>query len=346
MPAMNQNPQNILIIKPSALGDIVLALPALHALRAHFGQAHIAWLVRPEFASLLQGHPELDEVILFDRKNLHTPKQILALVRTLRAHRFDLIFDFQGLFRSAFFASVSGSRQRYGMAGARECAPWFYTHRIKPDTDNHHIVDLYLKMVQHAGASPAPGQFVLPDTEADAQTMLDLFGQKAIDPARYAVFIPGSAHDSKCWPHDRFARLADKLSHDHSLPVVAVGTQSEANAIDQIAQATATPITNLAGQTNLKTLCALLRHAKLVVSNDTGPGHIASALGVPLVMLFSWSNPARIYPYGRPECLAAIDPFTRNPDVIKSKDPRHNVKHVTFEAVWEKCSAQLATDSL
>ncbi len=343
---MNQSTQNILIIKPSALGDIVLALPALHALRTHFKQAHIAWLVRPEFAPLLRDHPELNEVILFDRKNLNTPKQLVTLIRTLRAHEFGRVFDFQGLFRSAFFALASGSRQRYGMARARECAPWFYTQRIEPDADNHHMVDMYLKMAQHAGATSGPVQFVLPDTEADKQTTFNLLKQKAIDSKRYAVFIPGSAHDSKCWPHDRFARLADKLNHDHNLPVVAVGTQSEANVIDKIAQATTTPITNLAGQTNLKTLCALLRHATLVISNDTGPGHIASALGVPLVMLFSWSNPARIYPYGRPECLAAIDPFTRNPNVIKSKDPKHNVKHVTFETVWEKCATQLAIDSL
>jgi heptosyltransferase-1 len=174
---MNQSTQNILIIKPSALGDIVLALPALHALRTHFKQAHIAWLVRPEFAPLLRDHPELNEVILFDRKNLNTPKQVIALVRTLRTHRFDQVFDFQGLFRSAFFARASGSRQRYGMAGARECAPWFYTHRVKPDTDNHHMVDMYLKMVQHAGATSAPVQFVLPDTEADKQTMFDLLKQ-------------------------------------------------------------------------------------------------------------------------------------------------------------------------
>lgn len=341
MPPMNQDTQNILIVKPSALGDIVLALPALHALRSHFKQAHIAWLVRPEFAPLLRDHPELNEVILFDRKKLTTPGQVLGLIRTLRKHRFDLVFDFQGLFRSAFLAWVSGSPLRYGMAGARECAPWFYTHSVRPETDSLHLVDLYLKMTRQAGASSAPAEFILPDTDADKHTAFDLLKQKNIDPARYAVFIPGSAHDTKCWPHERFAQLTEKLCKDYHLPVVAIGTQAESIAIDKIAQAATTPITNLAGQTNLKTLCALLRHARLVISNDTGPGHIASALGVPLVMLFSWSNPARIYPYGRPECMAAIDPFTRNPDIIKSKDPRHNVTNVTLDMVWEKVAQQL-----
>ncbi len=343
---MDQDIMNILIIKPSALGDIVLALPALHALRTHFKESHITWLVRPEFAPLLRDHPELNDVMLFDRKNLNTPKQVLALVRTLRRSHFDLVFDFQGLFRSAFLARVSGSALRYGLANARECAPWFYTHRVKPDTDNLHLVDLYLKITQQAGAPKAPAQFILPDTDADKHTVFGLLKEKAIDPTRYAVFIPGSAHDTKCWPHARFAQLAEKLHHDYGLPVVAIGTESEAPAIDQIVQAAQAPVTNLAGQTNLKTLCALLRHARLVISNDTGPGHIASALGVPLVMLFSWSNPARIYPYARPECMAAIDPFSRDPKVIKSKDPKHNVTHITVDMVWEKVKAQLALTSV
>jgi heptosyltransferase-1 len=339
---MNQDIRHILIIKPSALGDIVLALPALHALRAHFKESDISWLVRPEFAPLLCDHPELNDVILFDRKNLHTPKQLAALIQELRSRHFDLVFDFQGLFRSAFFARVSGSPLRYGLANARECAPWFYTHRVKPDTDNLHLVDLYLKITQQAGAEKAPAQFVLPDTDADKRAVLGLLEEKAVDPARYAVFIPGSAHDTKCWPHERFAQLAERLHHDYGLPVVAIGTESEAPAIDLIVQAATTPVINLAGQTPLKTLCALLRHARLVVSNDTGPGHMASALGVPLVMLFSWSNPARIYPYGRPECMAAIDPFSRNPNVIKSKNPKHNVTHITVDMVWKKVQQQMA----
>ena len=341
MPRMKQDIRSILIIKPSALGDIVLALPALHALRAHFKQANIAWLVRPEFAPLLDDHPELNSVVLFDRKDLHTPGPIMALIRTLRSQRFDLVFDFQGLFRSAFLARASGSPLRYGMANSRECAPWFYTHRVKPDTDNLHLVDMYLKMVQQAGAAEAPAQFILPDTDADRHTLFGLLEEKGVDPAQYAVFVPGSAHDTKCWPHERFARVAEKLHHDHGLPVVATGSKSEAHAIDRMAQASETPIINLAGQTNLLTLCALLRHAKLVISNDTGPGHIASALGVPLVMLFSWSNPARIYPYARPECMAAIDSFSRDPRIIKSKDPRHKVTHITVDMVWEKAEKQL-----
>jgi lipopolysaccharide heptosyltransferase I len=339
---MNPDTKHILIIKPSALGDIVLALPALHALRTHFRQAHIAWLVRPEFAPLLQNHPELNEVILFDRKNLKTPGQILALIRTLQSHRFDLIFDFQGLFRSAFLAWVSGSPLRYGMAGARECAPWFYTHSVRPEANTLHLVDLYLKMARQAGASCDAAEFILPDTDADTRTAFDLLKKHTIDPAYYAVFIPGSAHDTKCWPHERFARLAEKLRTDYDLPVAAIGSASESSAIDQMALAATTPIINLAGRTHLQTLCALLRHAKLVVSNDTGPGHIASALGVPLVMLFSWSNPARIYPYARPECVAAINPFDRNPRIIKSRDPGHNVRHVSLDMVWDKVKQQMS----
>ncbi|MCP4449999.1 MAG: glycosyltransferase family 9 protein, partial [Planctomycetes bacterium] len=249
MPRMNQDIRRILIIKPSALGDIVLALPALHALRTHFRESDISWLVRPEFAPLLCDHPELNDVLLFDRKNLHTPKQITALIKTLRSRHFDLVFDFQGLFRSAFFARASGSPRRYGLASARECAPWFYTHRVESDTDNLHLVDLYLKMTEQAGAEEAPAQFILPDTDGDKRVIFGLLEKKAVPPTRYAVLIPGSAHDTKCWPHERFARLAEKLHREYDLPVVAIGTQAEAPAIDRIVQAAATPVINLAGQT-------------------------------------------------------------------------------------------------
>ena len=105
-------------------------------------------------------------------------------------------------------------------------------------------------MAQLAGATEAPTQFILPDTEHDKDTVFGLLKEKAADPMHYAVFIPGSAHDSKCWPHERFAQLAERLHHDYSLPVVAIGTESEAHAINQIVQAAETPIINLAGQTN------------------------------------------------------------------------------------------------
>ena len=156
--------KNILIIKPSSLGDIVFALPALSALRRNFPDAKISWLVRPEFAPLLENHPHLTEVILFDRKRLgkawfHPGAfcLLVSLIHQLRRREFDVVFDFQGLLRTAALSWLSGCKNRFGMANAREFARLFYTHKVHQDEDGVHLVDYYLKIVQAAGAADLSG---------------------------------------------------------------------------------------------------------------------------------------------------------------------------------------------
>jgi len=152
--------KNILIAKPSSLGDIVLALPALRALRMSFPEAKISWLIRPEFAELIENHPHLDEIIAFDRKLLGKAwfhpgafGALISLIRKLRRSEFDAVFDFQGLFRTASLAWLSGCKKRFGMANAREFATIFYTHKIPQNIECIHMVDYYLKIIQAAGAS-------------------------------------------------------------------------------------------------------------------------------------------------------------------------------------------------
>ncbi len=339
--------KNILIIKPSALGDIVLALPALSALRKSFPNAKISWLVRPEFASLLENHPYLDEIILFDRKHLGKALSntkafgsLHSLISQLRKEKFDAIFDFQGLFRSAFLGWLSGCKKRYGIANAREFAHLFYTDKIEHNLECIHLVDLYLKMIQAAGAKNDKAEFVIPSSQTDADSVKNILKNHNLEPGKYIVLIPGSAQESKCWPAERFAQLADKISAEYNYPIIAIGSKSEKEKADEINRLANTEVINLAGQTSLKELVELLRMAKLVVSNDTGPGHIASALGVPLVIMYSWSNPARIAPYGRNECMIARDPFTRGMK-IKSTNPNHSITNITVEEVFQKATEQI-----
>jgi len=351
--------KNILIMKPSALGDIVLALPALTALRQSFPDAKISWLVRPEFAPLLENHPHLDEIIPFDRKSLGrawcNPKALGALVRLisrLRSSKFDAVFDFQGLFRTAFLSWLSGCKKRFGKANSRELAHLFYTDQIVQDAKSIHLVDFYLKMVKAAGSSspgksiiePAPAKagvrFELPSDPADVDSVKKLLKNTGIDSRKYVVFVPGSAHKTKCWPPERFADLADKITSQFNLPIIAVGAGSDKSLIEKIANLAESDVINFAGRTSLKELVELLRAARLVVSNDTGPGHIAAALGTPLVMMYSWSNPARIAPYDRPQCMVAREPYGRGLK-IKSKNPKHNVTNITVDEVFQKVQEQL-----
>jgi heptosyltransferase-1 len=361
--------KNILILKPSALGDIVLALPALTALRESFPAAKITWLIRPEFAPLLENHMHLNEIITFDRKLLgkawYSPKAfgaLISLIRRLRCSKFDAVFDFQGLFRTAALAWLSGCKKRFGKAGSRELAHLFYTHQIEQDYDSIHLVDFYLKMVKAAGAIsvegvppsnrgqdardtiPAPAQagvrFELSSNPADVDSVNKLLESSGIKSGQYVIFVPGSAHIDKCWPLEHFAALADKITSQFSLPIIAVGAKSEKSLVEKIDNLAKTSITNFAGRTTLKELVELLRAARLVVSNDTGPGHIAAALGTPLVMMYSWSNPARIAPYGRPECMVARDPYARGLE-IKSTNPKHSVTTITVDEVFRKAREQL-----
>lgn len=341
--------ERILIVKPSALGDIVQALPALSALRDSFPEAQITWLVCPEFAPLLRGHPYLEEILLFDRCRLSRAwrsgsgrRALRSLRQDLRAGRFDVTFDFQGLLRSALAGWFSRAKQRFGPANGRECSPWFYTDPVPPDARSMHVVDHYLAMVEAAGGErPEQPRFVFPSFPSAQEQVKQWQQQQGIEVGRYAVIVAGSAHSDKCWAVERFSMLADRITQSYQIPVLLVGTESERATAERIRSLARTTIKNIVGTTDLPELVSLMRDAALVVSNDTGPGHIAAGLGIPLVMLFSWSNPARIYPYGRTECMAAVEPFARGAG-IRSKDPRHNVTNLTLEDVWDRVKTQMA----
>jgi lipopolysaccharide heptosyltransferase I len=347
--------KNILIIKPSSLGDIVMALPALSALRRSFPCAKISWFIRPEFAPLLKNHPHLTETILFDRKflgqawfNPRALASLLSLIWRLRRSKFDAVIDLQGLFRTASLSWLSGCKKRFGMADAGELGYIFYTHKVKQDRDCIHLVDYYLKIVQAAGASkPVPSgvegtqvQFLLPVDPAAADAVNRLLKTCGIEPDSFAVFVPTSAHRDKCWPVERFAALADKISSQFGLSIVATGAASENSAVERLRNLANVSIANFAGATSLSELVALLKAARLVVSNDTGPGHIAAALGVPVVLIFGRSNPARVAPYGRQHCVAAVEPDGRGFDA-DSIDPKHDIKAITVDEVYQKVCEQL-----
>jgi heptosyltransferase I len=339
---------NILLIKPSSLGDIVLTLPALSALRRNFPNAKITWMVRPEFAPLIEGHPHLDATILFDRKRLakawHDPSAfaaLMSLIAQLRREHFDAILDLQGLFRTASLAWLSGRGQRFGPIWRREFAYYFYTTAVPVQTQWVHVVDYYMKIVETMGANDLTVEFTLPAKAEAVKSVAELLSRHKIEPERYAVLIPGSAQTSKCWPAERFGALANRLARDHALSIVATGSAAESPMIDQISRHASNPIVNLAGQTSLPQLVEVLRSARIVITNDTGPGHIAAALGKPLVMMFSWSNPLRVGPYKRPECVVARDASERGL-AIKSTNPAHAIVHITLDQVYERVVQQLA----
>lgn len=329
------------------MGDIVLALPVLSALRASFPQARISWLVRTEFAPLLQDHPYLDEIILFDRRFLgkawKNPKAfgaLISLIKKLRRKKFDLILDLQGLFRTASLGWLSGCPVRIGTRTGREFSHIFYTRSVRQEQRTVHLVDYFLDIAKAAGANIDKVEFVLPtDSQAD-ETAKKLMTEEKINANGYCVIVPGSAHQDKCWPTEKFAELADTIASNFGFSLIAVGSAGERQQAEIINTQAKTAVINLAGRTDIPTLVSLLRGAKMIISNDTGPGHIAAALKVPLVMVFGRTNPARVGPYARPNSSAAFEPFGRCLE-INSYDEKYDIKNVSVDEVFEKVCAQL-----
>jgi len=340
-------PEKILIIKPSALGDIVMAMPAVCALAKSFPGAKISWFVRPEYSALLQCCDYVDELIIFDRKklgkwwcNYEAFRELLGLIKQLRRERFDIVFDFQGRFRSAIFAFFSGCKRRIGTRATQEITAPFYTKRISPPEESNHSIDYYLKMVCTEGAVLEKPEFnLIPSAQALAEVKKLLSVHNA-NSENYFVFVPASAVESKCWPVENFAILADKLVSRYGCDIITTGIKSEEPISEKLQALSKSKVINLAGLTNLKQLIALLSGAKMVVSNDTGPAHIASALASGLVIIFGQTNPSRVSPYSRPDAFVAIDAQSRG-SAVESRDADHDIRNVTVESVFEKICSQL-----
>ncbi len=295
--SMAGDPTRILIIKPSSLGDVTHTLPVLGLLRRRYPSAHIAWMVAPACAGLIESHPALNEIILFDRhrfgaawRNPAAAIDLLRLHRDLLEHRFDMVIDLQGLFRSGWLCRQTRAPIRIGFASAREGAWMFYTHQVPIGTMDQHAVDRYLQLARTAACDTTPIEFEFAVSEGDRRHVDTLVAPGT----RYAVLMPGANWLTKRWPAERFGALVEPLRERFGLASVVAGGKDAAELASAIPGAV-----NLSCRTNLKQLVALLERAELVIANDSGPMHIAAALGRPLVAIFGPTNPIRTGPYQR-----------------------------------------------
>jgi heptosyltransferase-1 len=300
--------RRILIIKPSAVGDVVRALPVLTALRRRWPQAHIAWLVARHCSDVLIGHPALNQVIYFERKayasvgrDLSVTRAFARFLAALRACRFQMVIDMQGLFRSGFFAWASGAEVRVGRGDARELAGLFYTHRAAVDERRMHAAVLNAGMVAPLGvkAEPSTTDLYIPE-EARAGARRTLCENGLPAGAPYVVIVPGTNWQTKNWPAQRFGQVAAGLWQRFGLRSVVVGTASQRAMAEEVRRQEPTAI-DLCGASSLAELAALIEGARLVVANDSGPLHMADALDVPLVGIFGPTRAEVVGPFRRPE---------------------------------------------
>jgi lipopolysaccharide heptosyltransferase I len=293
-------PARVCIIKPSSLGDIVHALPILSALRGRWPGAHLAWVVNAPFRDLLEGHPDLDDLIVYDRGRRGIDAAgiggMAGVLARLRRGRYDLTIDLQGLFRSAVLAAATGAKVRVGMADAREGARWFYTHHVDAPRLGIHAVDRALRVAAALGADVAKPRFHLAIPEEDRHWARQAL---AALPRPCVILNLGARWQTKRWPPQSFAAIGRRAVEEFAAGLIAVGAAGDRPLVDALARQVApVPLLDLCGQTRLRQLAALALEADLLLSNDTGPLHLAAAAGARVVGIYTCTSPRLTGPYG------------------------------------------------
>jgi len=310
-----RNYRRILIIKPSSFGDVLHALPVLNGLRTRFPHAKISWLVSTACAGLLEGHPALDDIILFDRKrfgrigrNLRVTMEFLEFIQSLRRKQFDLVIDLQGLFRSGFFAWISGASVRIGFASAREFAWLFYNHRLRPEHPDIHAVHQNYLAGQILGFDNLPIRFDIHVQQAAREEARVILEQNGIQPNEsFVLLAPTTRWETKIWPAEYFAAVGRWIQEQYQLPVVVTGGPDEKDITSNVAKQIGGLAVDVAGKINIPQLTALVESARLIITNDSGPMHLAAALNTPLIAIYGPTNPQRTGPFGHEQAVLRLN---------------------------------------
>ncbi|MEE8422913.1 MAG: lipopolysaccharide heptosyltransferase II [Thermodesulfobacteriota bacterium] len=297
----------VLIIKLSSIGDVVHTMPSLHALKALYPDAAIDWLVEEESHALLIGHPLIHELRVFKRKRWFKSlwsgngiKEIFIFSKNLRDQKYDLVIDFQGLFKSGIMAFLSGGKIRLGYGQTRELSYLFLNDRLPPYDPDRHAVDRYLDIVRSLGWKGNDKKNYIPITSADKRhvdTLLEKHGVKESE--RIVLVSPKARWQTKLWSEDKFATLCDRLIEELEREVIIVGGKSDKDYIGRIFSIMKNRAIDISGQTNLRELAYLMSIAPLMICLDSGPMHIAAAVGTKTIALFGPTSPERTGPYGK-----------------------------------------------
>ena len=290
----------ILILKPSSLGDVVQALPVLRLLKRQFPQSEIYWWIDSALRTLLEGDPDLTDLFLFERRRWRSPlhwNELLASLRQMRAANFDWVIDLQSLARSGLFAWLANGGLTIGLDDAREGARGFYDLAVRRPGFHTHAVDWYLEVLRQLGV-PVHWDFTwLPVREAAAAAVKRKWRAES---ARWVTLQPGARWSNKRWPVEYFAELVRRLADDYDdLNFAILGGVEEMVMGALIASVAPKRCLDLSGRISLPELIEWIRLSELMVTNDTGPMHIAAALGKPVVALFGPTEPRRTGPYGQ-----------------------------------------------
>lgn len=301
--------QKVLIVKMSSLGDVIHALPAACALKTTFPFLRLHWVVEDRCAPLLEGHPLLDGLVVYPRRQLSTLLQekrwvtawkvLTELRRSLKGLEIDLSLDLQGLAKSALVVWLAGARYRLGWQGQKE-GSFLVSKRIRSG-EGLHVVDTYLKLVEMLGVkTDRPGFGLRPQSQERLWADAFLSRQGVVgNQASIVGLLVGTVPPQKCWPLDRHRRLWERLKDKPGRRILLLGDEQDRETFDRAGLVPGPGVIQTMGTLSLGQLMALLERCQLVIGGDSGPLHLAAALGVPTLGMFGGTDPAWTGPYGK-----------------------------------------------
>lgn len=308
---MPELPQRLLVVRLSALGDCLHTLPLVDRLRAAMPEARLGWAIGGPAAPLLEGHPQIDRFHVLPRRaraggsRREWWSSLRKLRREMVAERWEVALDVHGLTKSGLVALYSGAPRRIGFEGpeSRELNRFFLTERAPTPEGPHHVVERNLSVLGALGLDPAPDGAAspgrLPDYAEERARIARWWDRSPLEGRPFAVLQPGTTWTTKIWPEGSFGRLARELPTALDLDVVVLwGGADEEEKARRIVVAADSPRVHPAPPTDLRDLAALIGSASLAVGNDSGPLHLAAALGVPCVGIHGATDPVRNGPWG------------------------------------------------
>ena len=337
---------NILIVKLSAIGDLVHTLPFLDVFKRQFPQARMDWVVEEGASDLIMGHPDIRRVIVSRRKTwlekvggnrsgrIAVFREVREFLGELRACRYDMVIDLQGILKSGILVGLAKGGRKVGMSGSREGASLFFNEPAVKVDYNQHAIERTLAVAKFLGCETGEWSGRIPIFEKNRRTVDTILEDRGLSGKWFVAINPIAKWDTKLWEADRFGILADKLQENLGCEIVFTGGPEDRSIIEEISGGMKRKPVNLAGATGLKDLACFYTRCRLLVTTDTGPMHMAAAMGCPTTALFGPTAPWRTGPYGQDHKVIRGN-VACSPCFKKKCDDMKCMKEISVNRVYE-----------
>ena len=290
--------QRILIIEPNWLGDILFTTPAIRAIRQQNPKSYIVCMTHPRCAEMLEGNSRIDDIILFDERSSHSSiLKKISFIKKLKSYKFDIVLSFHGSMTKMLICYLAGIGKRVGYLSKKRS--FLLTDSIPTPDKEPHRVEYFLNITQSIGADTKNKNYefsVSDDDIKDANRVLEKEGISKDD--EFLIVNPGGNWLPKRWSKENYSKLIKKIKEIYNKKIVITGSEKDISLADSIIKESNTKATNLAGKTTLNQLAGLMKRSAFVISNDSGPMHIAVSQNVPTIALFGPTSPDITGPYG------------------------------------------------